>query len=226
MFNIFLSISLFLHITFITGFIFLFDINSSNSYININTKAPKYINIEYSDKNNIEKNEFDEKKDLLSIKKNNIINPNKEFIERNIQVKKKTTQKKTKNKNITNKKIIQKEENKDKQKNINKVTQQQVSSGIDGIEDTSAEALIKDQKLLNYKSPNYPRAAILANQQGEVIVKFLLSPNGDIKDVKIVKSSGFSSLDNEVLKTVPYWNIKRDIKKDTWIQVAVDFRFK
>jgi protein TonB len=48
----------------------------------------------------------------------------------------------------------------------------------------------------------YPEMARRMGWQGKVIVDFIIMENGNATDIKIVKSSGFEVLDNNVIKTV------------------------
>lgn len=52
--------------------------------------------------------------------------------------------------------------------------------------------------------PRYPREARMKGEQGKVIVKVELAPEG-LKKIAIEKSSGFSSLDQAVLNTLAHW---------------------
>ena len=65
----------------------------------------------------------------------------------------------------------------------------------------------------------YPDIAGRIGQQGQNILEFYLYPNGDISDLKIVNSSGYSLLDNNSKHTVeiaykdyPYPSVKTKIR--------------
>ncbi len=49
---------------------------------------------------------------------------------------------------------------------------------------------------------SYPRIAAYFEQSGINAVEFILHPNGDISDLKIIKSSGLSSFDSQTLHTI------------------------
>ena len=49
---------------------------------------------------------------------------------------------------------------------------------------------------------NYPRLARTMGWQGKVVVEFTVSADGEITDLQIIKSSGFSALDQNALKTI------------------------
>lgn len=48
----------------------------------------------------------------------------------------------------------------------------------------------------------YPQISIRTNQQGLSAVEFILMPNGDIKDLKLLQSSFYSALDQSTLRTI------------------------
>ncbi len=51
----------------------------------------------------------------------------------------------------------------------------------------------------------YPRQARRRNQQGTVLVEALVNEQGDVVQVKVIKSSGFSQLDQSAIKAVQSW---------------------
>ena len=54
-------------------------------------------------------------------------------------------------------------------------------------------------------SPNYPLWAQEKGWEGKVEVEFLVSPRGEVKEVRIVRSSGYLPLDLVAMKYVYYW---------------------
>lgn len=48
----------------------------------------------------------------------------------------------------------------------------------------------------------YPQISIKTNQQGLNAVEFILMPNGDINDLKLLQSSFYSALDQSTLRTI------------------------
>ena len=64
--------------------------------------------------------------------------------------------------------------------------------------------------LMRHLSTNivYPKESMDANEQGRVLVAFVVEKDGSISDVKIAKSSGFDRLDAEaarVIREMPAW---------------------
>jgi protein TonB len=52
------------------------------------------------------------------------------------------------------------------------------------------------------KHINYPPVARKMGWEGRVLVSFVLEPNGDIRDLKVLKSSGYEVLDKEALDAI------------------------
>lgn len=61
---------------------------------------------------------------------------------------------------------------------------------------------LKNIGRITQKYLKYPRIAIRTKQQGMNIVQFFLHPNGDISDLKLVNSSGYTSLDKNSIETI------------------------
>ncbi|TLP40489.1 energy transducer TonB [Arcobacter arenosus] len=61
---------------------------------------------------------------------------------------------------------------------------------------------LKNIGRITQKYLKYPRIAIRTGQQGMNIVEFFLHPNGDISDLKLSNSSGYTSLDKNTIETI------------------------
>lgn len=48
--------------------------------------------------------------------------------------------------------------------------------------------------------PEYPRASLVNEEQGTVVLALLIAPDGKVVDSKVEKSSGFRNLDKAALK--------------------------
>lgn len=64
------------------------------------------------------------------------------------------------------------------------------------------QGVLQDAEVVSGNKPDYPRRAILRNLQGRVLVKMTVMGSGKTKEAAIVKSSGHSILDNEVLNFI------------------------
>jgi len=58
------------------------------------------------------------------------------------------------------------------------------------------------------RHPNYPESSRRRGEEGVVRVELLVDPNGRVVDVRVLESSGFSTLDAEAVKTVRDWRFR------------------
>jgi TonB family protein len=74
----------------------------------------------------------------------------------------------------------------------------------------------------------YPRIAILNRQQGTVVVRLLVLPNGQVGDVNLVKSSGYPQLDAAALVETGNWRYLPAVRHGEPVSAEVDvtIRFK
>ena len=61
-----------------------------------------------------------------------------------------------------------------------------------------------DPKFPNYQ-PGYPDAAQVNGEQGDVVLKVKVSDSGHVRAVAVVRSSGFTDLDNAAVAGVMGW---------------------
>lgn len=75
--------------------------------------------------------------------------------------------------------------------------------------------------------PRYPKAAIRRGYQGVVLLDILVNGKGEVKDVKIKKSSGHSVLDRSAVKGVKKWRFSATGAMDaTWVTLPVRFELR
>lgn len=78
--------------------------------------------------------------------------------------------------------------------------------------------------------PVYPVAARRRKQTGTAMLEVLVSPEGRVSELRLVKSSGHSSLDRAALKSVKKWvftpGTKGTKKVEMWVGVPVVFQLK
>ena len=75
------------------------------------------------------------------------------------------------------------------------------------------------------KHQKYPKNAAKMRHQGVVEVRFLLKQDGSVSDVKVLKSSGYSSLDEGALQNVE--RASKDfptLQKDYYISIPISFK--
>ncbi|WP_415887574.1 energy transducer TonB [Neptuniibacter sp. QD29_5] len=86
----------------------------------------------------------------------------------------------------------------------------------------------------NYRSksqpPEYPRKAMRKRQQGTVLLRVLVGPQGRNLEVKLYKSSGYESLDEAAIEAVKGWQIEPAMidgqRVSAWVEVPVTFSIK
>lgn len=81
---------------------------------------------------------------------------------------------------------------------------------------------------LNNPAPQYPRLARRRGYQGTVILDVLVDRKGKVDDLRLFKSSGYSSLDRTAIASVREWSFepgrKGDEKVKMWVRVPISFR--
>ncbi|WP_053106449.1 energy transducer TonB [Thiopseudomonas alkaliphila] len=77
------------------------------------------------------------------------------------------------------------------------------------------------------KSPVYPASAKRKNQQGQVLVEVRLTAQGQQQELRIIQSSGVSSLDQAALNAVRGWQFLPELRQGlpvaSRVQVPVNF---
>jgi protein TonB len=74
---------------------------------------------------------------------------------------------------------------------------------------------------------NYPPIARRMGWEGKVLVSFVLEPNGDIRDLKVIKSCGYEALDKEALDAIR--RSYRDFPKppvSVMVKLPINFRLE
>lgn len=81
--------------------------------------------------------------------------------------------------------------------------------------------------MLPHKIDPYPVLAMRRHQEGAVVLKVLVLPNGQVGDVAIVRSSGFAQLDAAALTGVGGWYyvpaVRRHRPVPAWTLIRVRF---
>jgi protein TonB len=74
----------------------------------------------------------------------------------------------------------------------------------------------------NCAKPVYPKSSIRNDEQGRVVVAYLVDAEGAILDSKIVKSSGFRELDKEAFYGIAKCQFKLppDATEPRWMQLT------
>ncbi len=113
-------------------------------------------------------------------------------------------------KEISQKPASQEREGKDLQAQTNK-SMESPSKPTSSLKDESRRAALEESFLRERLSVisnivqrriNYPPIARRMGWEGKVLVSFVLEPNGDIRDLKVLKGSGYEVLDKEALDAI------------------------
>ena len=85
-----------------------------------------------------------------------------------------------------------------------------------------------DANYLHNPAPAYPRASRVAGQQGQVMLKVLVSDQGAALNVQLQRSCGFARLDEAALDAVRQWRFvpaRRGAEPvEDWVLVPIAFR--
>ncbi len=71
---------------------------------------------------------------------------------------------------------------------------------------------------LNACKPDYPRAALLAEEQGTVRVQFVIGSDGELVSAKVLKSSGYEDLDRAAIHGLSRCQFKAAMKEGKPVQ--------
>jgi protein TonB len=66
--------------------------------------------------------------------------------------------------------------------------------------------------------PQYPAADVQASHEGKVTLGFLVNANGKVKDSKVIKSSGFTTLDEAARSALAQCSFQPAVKKGKAVQ--------
>ena len=119
---------------------------------------------------------------------------------------------------VKKKKIVVKKE---APKEIAKVVEPKISQ-------TPAVPVVKNVQYQGRRTPpTYPKRALRLRQEGTVILRALVNPEGKTETIKIIHSSGFSLLDNAAIDALNGWRLQPTMVNNqpilSWIEVPVEF---
>jgi TonB family protein len=79
-------------------------------------------------------------------------------------------------------------------------------------------------------SPDYPLRARRMGYEGLVMLKVLVDVSGQVEDLEVVRSSGYSILDNAAISTVKKWVFEPGTeggkKKKMWVKIPIRFELE
>ena len=101
------------------------------------------------------------------------------------------------------------------------------SSGVSGSSNSSSPPRF-GAAYLNNPAPKYPTMAKRLGEEGRVLLRVLVSPDGLAKNVRLHSSSGSSLLDESAIKAVKRWRFvpakQGDNSVEAWVQVPIVFK--
>lgn len=104
-----------------------------------------------------------------------------------------------------------------------RVIKKKWGSGGEHGKDSEVIPVIKNDNLINYTAPEYPKRALLLREEGTVIVRLLVNTDGEIVVNKLYKSSGHRLLDNAVIKVAKLWSVNNPPIQTSWVEIVVNF---
>ncbi len=83
---------------------------------------------------------------------------------------------------------------------------------------------VANRKILSKVRPSYPERARKEGWEGVVVLKFWVTPEGAVKNIQLVRSSGYPELDNSAKSALSQWRFAaKDVTADEWGQLTVRF---
>jgi len=108
-----------------------------------------------------------------------------------------------------------------------------MTSGIESTADhDSATEFIKEAipRYRNNPPPVYPKVARRRGHQGTVLLEVLVDQNGSVRDLKVLRSSGYATLDDAALASVKNWSFEPGMKGSSpiemWVRLPVRFQLE
>jgi protein TonB len=95
-------------------------------------------------------------------------------------------------------------------------SQGQAAQGVRSYEDLS--------QMPGNHPPAYPTQARLQRQQGQVVLQYFVTPGGEVSNMKLVKSSGYASLDQEAIRSISQYKYRPG--QQGWTVHPVNFSLK
>jgi len=81
-----------------------------------------------------------------------------------------------------------------------------------------------------HPAPKYPRIARIRGYQGNVVLEVLVDRNGNVGDLRVLKSSGYPILDKAAEAAVKNWSFEPGIigedKVEMWVRIPIRFELK
>lgn len=109
----------------------------------------------------------------------------------------------------------------------------EIENTIDDLSEVlAAVPVIREASPLYRKNPPpvYPRVARRRGHQGTVFLEVLVARNGNVKDLRLLESSGYAALDDAALASVKGWifepGMKGNQSVEMWVKLPVRFQLE
>jgi len=76
------------------------------------------------------------------------------------------------------------------------------------------------------EKPAYPRASLVNEEQGTVVIGLLVGTDGTVSDSKVEKSSGYKNLDRAAQKALAACKFKPAIAKAEWQKIEYTWQLQ
>jgi len=111
---------------------------------------------------------------------------------------------------------------------INALSEEEISHKEKNIEDNKEISQIKGpvagRGILRSEEPTYPEWAEKQGARGKVVLKFWVLPNGEVSNIELQRTSGWSELDECAVKALKKWKFEPIKKKNVqWGEIPFKF---
>lgn len=87
----------------------------------------------------------------------------------------------------------------------------------------SAPALASDREVVNREAPEYPRGAERRNLEGHVVVRYNVTPEGEVADIEVVEATPSGVFERSVLRALEGWRYAPAADTTADVQQRFDF---
>lgn len=89
----------------------------------------------------------------------------------------------------------------------------------------AAPALANDRQTVNVVAPEYPRGAERRNLEGQVTVRYNVTPEGEVADVEVVEATPAGVFERAVLRALEQWRYAPAGETTEGVEQVFNFAF-
>ena len=89
----------------------------------------------------------------------------------------------------------------------------------------AAPALANDRQTVNVVAPEYPRGAERRNLEGQVTVRYNVTPEGEVADVEVVEATPAGVFERAVLRALEQWRYAPSGETTEGVEQVFNFAF-